>query len=263
MSDSLQVDFRTEDLSGLAPQRFTVCDRRHTLIVHLDGRMRSLSTTVSGYVWNAPALVGQSWFIPAGVDYESRIEAERFSYAVLKLSPVVKGDFTPWQAVSDPFIYHCVVELSKLTAEDGRLRDALLQSLSLYLTRLGSRPFREVAVLELIRNFVDSHLEKPLTLEQISGVLGESKHAIKRCLREALQTTPAQYVLERRVERARWLLTHTSLNLAQVALEVGFATQSHLTATFKQRTGLTPGEWRRTTGRRVSPIPFCQRTKHE
>ena len=51
-----------------------------------------------------------------------------------------------------------------------------------------------------------------------------------------------RYVIERRVAAARALLMETGLSIAQVALEVGFAHQSHLTRCMRRLTGLTPGE---------------------
>jgi AraC family transcriptional regulator len=53
------------------------------------------------------------------------------------------------------------------------------------------------------------------------------------------------YVEQRRIEQAKRLLTESTQSLAQVAMDVGFGTQSRLTSTFKRRTGFTPGEYRR------------------
>ena len=47
----------------------------------------------------------------------------------------------------------------------------------------------------------------------------------------------------RRIEQAKRLLTESTQKLADVAIEVGFGTQSRLTSTFKRRTGFTPGEY--------------------
>ena len=57
--------------------------------------------------------------------------------------------------------------------------------------------------------------------------------------------TPRAYVEHRRIEQAKRLLEESKQSLADVAMEVGFATQSRLTATFKRKTGFTPGEYRR------------------
>jgi transcriptional regulator GlxA family with amidase domain len=56
-----------------------------------------------------------------------------------------------------------------------------------------------------------------------------------------------KYVAIRRVERVKAILTLTTRPLAEVALECGFADQSHLSKNFRNRIGVTPGDWRRNT----------------
>ena len=56
---------------------------------------------------------------------------------------------------------------------------------------------------------------------------------------------PHQYVIARRVERARQLLqAGTNLSLAEVALRAGFSDQSHFCRHFKRLVGVTPGRFR-------------------
>ena len=63
--------------------------------------------------------------------------------------------------------------------------------------------------------------------------------------RESVGMPVHQYVIERRVERAKSLLSGTEAPIGQVALDTGFAHQSHFTSRFKQATGRTPWRWRR------------------
>lgn len=51
---------------------------------------------------------------------------------------------------------------------------------------------------------------------------------------------PHQYVITRRIERAKALLTQTRLPIAEIATRTGFADQSHLTRLMRRHTGLTP-----------------------
>jgi len=51
--------------------------------------------------------------------------------------------------------------------------------------------------------------------------------------------SPHQYVIQQRVERAKLMLSKTDLAIADIALQVGFSSQSHLTQQFKRATGLT------------------------
>jgi AraC-like DNA-binding protein len=56
---------------------------------------------------------------------------------------------------------------------------------------------------------------------------------------------PHQWLLRRRVDKARQLLHDPSAALADVALACGFADQSHLTRVFTRLTGTGPNAWRR------------------
>ena len=56
--------------------------------------------------------------------------------------------------------------------------------------------------------------------------------------------SPHQYVIQQRVERARLMLSKTDLAIADIALQVGFPRQSHLTQHFKRSSGMTPKQAR-------------------
>ena len=58
-----------------------------------------------------------------------------------------------------------------------------------------------------------------------------------------MQTTPRQYLLNQRIQRATYLLINTTLSITDIAGECGFSNLYHFCRTFKQRTGLTPSEY--------------------
>ena len=67
--------------------------------------------------------------------------------------------------------------------------------------------------------------------------------------KEAMGVAPHQYVVRRRVERAKELLADTDLPIAEIALKVGCASQSHFSALFHRVTGLTPQNYRLEEGK--------------
>ena len=72
-----------------------------------------------------------------------------------------------------------------------------------------------------------------------------SPYHFARQFRAAKGLPPHQYVIARRVERARLLLqTGSDLSLAEVAADVGFSDQSQLCHHFKRLVGVTPGQFR-------------------
>ena len=77
-------------------------------------------------------------------------------------------------------------------------------------------------------------------LDDLAAVAGMSVHNFLRAFRKSFGTTPAQYVIDQRLRRARWLLTNTAHDIVAIALETGFSSHSHLTATMHRRHGI-PG----------------------
>ncbi len=97
-----------------------------------------------------------------------------------------------------------------------------------------------------IDNPSDSHPGEPLTLEHLADVAGMSVFHFCRVFRDHLGATPHQYILARRMERARQLLwANDGRSVLDIALACGFSSSSHFSAQFKRHTGKTPLQWQR------------------
>ena len=101
------------------------------------------------------------------------------------------------------------------------------------------------AALRRVQLFVEANLGRTIHLQDLAARAALSPYHFARAFKTSAGMTPRTYVEHRRIEQAKRLLMDSSQPLAQVAMEVGFGTQSRLTATFKRRTGFTPGEYRR------------------
>jgi AraC family transcriptional regulator len=91
---------------------------------------------------------------------------------------------------------------------------------------------------------VQAHLSQDLSLEVLAQQIGFSPYHFARLFRQTTGESPHQFVLRQRIERAQRLLKETDIPLAHVAIESGFADQSHLTQVFKRHLGLTPRAYR-------------------
>jgi AraC family transcriptional regulator len=93
--------------------------------------------------------------------------------------------------------------------------------------------------------YIEEHLDAGLSLEQLAAAAHLSVYHFARQFKAAIGLPPHQYVINRRVERARQLLqAGTDLSLAEVAAGAGFSDQSQLTHHFKRLVGVTPGQFR-------------------
>ena len=103
----------------------------------------------------------------------------------------------------------------------------------------------------LVREYIHEHLGQDLDSGSIAAVAGLSKYHFGKAFKDAIGMTLHSYVLSQRMRRTQDLLARTNLPLAEVANAVGFSSQSHLTALFSTRLGVTPGAYRQAS-RRVS-----------
>jgi AraC family transcriptional regulator len=102
------------------------------------------------------------------------------------------------------------------------------------------------AKFRAIVEYVEEHLDAGPTLEQLAAVVRLSPYHFARQFKAATGLPPHQYVIARRVERAKQLLqARTDLSLAEVAARAGFVDQTVFCRHFKRRVGVTPGQFRR------------------
>ncbi|WP_118185406.1 AraC family transcriptional regulator [Paraburkholderia phosphatilytica] len=102
-------------------------------------------------------------------------------------------------------------------------------------------------------DYVESHLDRPLTLTELAALSGLSVPHFKVLFRETLGMPVHRYVIARRVERARVLLLDGRLGVEQVALETGFAHPSHLAHWTRRLLGATPAGIRASRSKPSAP----------
>ena len=101
------------------------------------------------------------------------------------------------------------------------------------------------SALRRVINFVDDRLSKDLGLSEMAGVANLSQYHFSRQFKRSTGLSPHQYVIQRRVNRARELLSKTDLSVGDVASAVGFTHQSHLAYHTRRLFGVTPTSLRR------------------
>jgi AraC family transcriptional regulator len=99
--------------------------------------------------------------------------------------------------------------------------------------------------------YVEANLGRAVTVLELAQVAELSTHHFVRMFKRSLGLTPYQYVLERRVERAKELLRIEPASLAEVGLSTGFSSQSHFTTAFHRAVGATPAEFQRLAARKI------------
>jgi AraC family transcriptional regulator len=94
--------------------------------------------------------------------------------------------------------------------------------------------------LESAIDYIQAHLDGDLSMAQIAVSVNSSPTHFASLFKRAKGISLHQYVIKQRVERAKLLLETTDLPIANIAAQVGFSSQSHLTYHCKRQTGMTP-----------------------
>lgn len=106
--------------------------------------------------------------------------------------------------------------------------------------------------LATLQRWLPDHLDEPLTVDALAGRAAMSPRTFARRFTDETGTTPAAFVEELRVERARELLETTDLTVAAIAARVGLRTPETLHRAFQRRVATTPDRYRQHFARRAS-----------
>jgi AraC family transcriptional regulator len=90
----------------------------------------------------------------------------------------------------------------------------------------------------------DRYAERELRIADLAALAGVDPAHLARAFRAHCGTTAGAYLRETRVRRAAGALARSSAPLGQIALDAGFADQSHFTRVFRLAYGVTPQRWR-------------------
>ena len=139
--------------------------------------------------------------------------------------------------------------LGRLRSED-RLKPAEIQSLAalVYVETMRSldqgRERRRNGLsdheFKAICEFIDAELGTDITCAKIAAAANVPLRVVFDGLRIRIGVSPYRLVMEKRVERARELLTNSRLPISEIALLCGFSSQQHLTSTLSNKLGKTP-----------------------
>src|SRR5262249_12303007 len=202
------------------------------------GRVRSSGCRDELHIFLEPGLVG-------------RVAAEAFGLdpARLTVPPIDNLDLPHFRAV----MWAVDAELTSGGAGGRLAAESLANVLAVHLLRHVLAPRRPArghdgplprGRLRAVVEYIEEHLDAGVSLDELAAVARLSPYHFARQFKRATGLPPHQYVILRRVERAKQLLQGGALSLAEVALHAGFLDQSQFCRHFKRLVGVTPGQFR-------------------
>ena len=166
----------------------------------------------------------------------------------------------PQFGIRDEHIHHIGMslhhELKDANVMGGVYADSLAKVLAMQIVRRysylkdlqmnrgGMAPRKLRKAIEFINSNLDQ--EQTLALGTVADAVQMSYSHFSRAFKQSMGVTPNAYMTEKRIERAKKLLSETNLPIADIALRTGFASQSHFTTTFRKLVWTTPKGFRNT-----------------
>lgn len=98
---------------------------------------------------------------------------------------------------------------------------------------------------ERVRRHVEKNYASRIGIDELAAMTRLSTSYFSAAFRVSFGTSPHDYVCRRRVDHAQKQMATTDKPLCEIALDCGFADQSHLCRVFRRMTGQTPAAWRR------------------
>ena len=206
---------------------------------------------------------GRVDIIPAFLDHWTNWDRE-VEFSVIAICPTLLNqtaqefmqseiELIPQCSIDDPVIGQLALAL-KIEIQTGCLSGRLYgESLG---TALAARLVQNYAVskyscgfkagglsrsqLKQVIDYMKANLSQDLSILDLATLAGMSKSHFSRSFKQSVGIAPYQYLMQQRVERAKRLLKQRSLPISDIALDCGFANQTHLTKVFRQMIGITP-----------------------
>jgi AraC-like DNA-binding protein len=165
-----------------------------------------------------------------------RVEAGTQDEVMLHLAHAILPALTKPHEANTLFLDHMLLAF----------RDHIAQTYGAFSRRLLSREHglnahQKKRVLE----YLEGYFHTDISMADIAAATNMSVSSLGPAFKQSLGRAPHQWLMHRRVERAKELLRDGNRRMSEIALACGFADQSHLTRVFGRFVGLTPLAWRR------------------
>jgi AraC family transcriptional regulator len=243
---------------------------RTTVIVHLHlGAPAQQAWPLGGKRKRIPVVPGSIQLPPQGPSRSARIE-ESTDALVLLIEPTLLAqalgeswpsgsvELTPQIGLRDSQLESLMralqAELEAGVHFGSLFAETVAQGLAVYLAqRYAAFPPRLATYrgglpkksLHRVLQYVEDQLDENLSLLVMAEVAGISPNHFSELFSRSTGVSPHQYVLGRRMERAKRLLRDVRISIVEVSAQAGFVNQSHFARLFRRVVGVSPTEYRR------------------
>lgn len=238
----------------------------HLLVMYEEGARREGETLIAGLVPSTLRNFGDKLtFVPAGHAYYERHEistATRIIFIYLDPAKLQRScdacGYVPRAFFEDSVLWETAAKLK--SAVEGRqggtlYSEALAAVLAHELPRSDREPGRTCSPvsrggltgwqMRAVTGYIEQHVSEQISLDTLAQLARLSQHHFCRAFKRSLGISPHQYLVQRRIERAKALLADRENSITHVALILGYSQASAFSLAFRKTTGRSPREFRR------------------
>jgi AraC family transcriptional regulator len=232
-----------------------------------------------GKAFSGPSRAGDFAILPAG--RKTRYRGVAPAHLDIRFDPVKmdetatelrkagerRFDFVDIPLMRDPIVEHIgAIFRAELNQAPHPAQDILIESMAVALCAHMLRRYSnlagiddrstisvDVAAIGRALAYIEDNPDRAISLRELAAASGLSRFHFSRLFKRQLGLSPARYVERTRIEQAKALIVSAQMSLADVALAVGFADQSHFARRFRLHEGRTPGAFAREQARGILP----------
>ena len=112
----------------------------------------------------------------------------------------------------------------------------------------GRKPSKECAA---VRHYIDNHFKENINLDMLSELVHVNKYYMVHSFTKEYGISPINYLISRRIEESKYLLSDTDHSLSQISHMLGFSSPSYFSQSFRRLEGISPMEFRRSSRSRA------------
>lgn len=143
-----------------------------------------------------------------------------------------------------------IMEASRLTYSNELLRISELLRFLAHLTETSTQAkkpqylYSKSTYAQLAMRYLTNNYTRKLRISNVASYIGIDRSYLTKIFREEYHTSPQEFLVQLRMEKAISLLSQTSESITSIALQIGYPDSLAFSRIFKQRTGQSPSEYR-------------------
>lgn len=155
----------------------------------------------------------------------------------------IEGGLEPETAYSLSDLYIQRADLCKTKEELGELHREMTLDFASRMSKLQKENVYSRHVI-ICMEYIYEHLHEKIGMKDMARVTGLHENYLSRLFKQETGMTILQYIQDKKLEQAEYMLKHTDADISEIASDLSFSSQSYFIQVFKRKNGKTPKEYR-------------------